>query len=211
MHLVIPTRIHWQNGLENNIRVTDMSARALKIGIFVTGFMIVLLTTYKQEACSMEPRYILVKVKDINGEIIQLSDMQKIRLAGIKIPDNYKSEAGEYIKSITKDCRVFAVPAKPNKQNTEGVVEAFLFLWGSKQIDLSKLSPVEKKGFGNIKAGLFDVRKGVGVNLNALLVRRGYSIVDDGADIPSKSEFLSLQKMAQDEGAGLWKTSGADR
>lgn len=150
------------------------------------------------------------KVKNIinNGEILELNNGVKVKLAGVKILENYKNTTKSYIKDLISGCRVILIYDETLKDyEYEGgkVKLVYLYLWGNKKLNISNLSSVEKKGFTDVRVG-WGLQKGIAINLNAHLIREGYCDVDLSRDFDLKDEFLMLQNEAKQNLKGLWNT-----
>lgn len=137
----------------------------------------------------------------IAGEKIELTDGRTIRLAGISIPPPYESVTKERIEKLTSDSRVIIEPVF-QKNNVEF---SFLYLWGNRTVGpVSGGSPAEGKGFHDVRVGFWDIQKGIGICLNAYLIREGLALVDESQEFEYKRMYMELQATAKNEQKGLW-------
>ena len=81
----------------------------------------------------------------------------------------------------------------------------YIYVWGMQNTVYSQLQFPIIRGFTNVKDGFFNIKKGIAVNLNALLVKNGISSVNLSYDFSLKNEFLAIEREAKKERIGMWK------
>ena len=139
------------------------------------------------------------QVRDVvSASEIVLKTGQHIQLVGVKVPSDIATEAKARVEQIVLPRRVIVEPVEL------GSASAVVYVWGFTDLQRGKWLPVERRGFTNVKVGFMDVRKGIAINLNALLVREGYARVNTAAPDQIAADFLELQKLAENDKIGLW-------
>lgn len=132
----------------------------------------------------------------IDGDTIELSDGQKVRLLGVDTPESHKNS------KLKKDI-------KRSGQTEEEVLEA-----GKKSAEFTKSFSVGKE----VRLELEDKHKKdcfkrtlayvyvEGKSLNENLITSGYACAYVKYPFSKKSKFVSLQIRAEKQRAGLWNT-----
>ncbi len=165
--------------------------KALTIAVFVTIGIL--------SGCSKSYTIILAyKVKSIMPKnVLELSNGKKVSFFGIKFKDNKREEAKRFIEQLTLGSRVVPLADLDSDSVvfTEDVTPVYIYLWGSEKGNkMAGNSEIEKRGFLNVKVGFWNVQKGVGVNLNALLIKYGYADADMDKNYKHRDYFIALEK-----------------
>jgi Staphylococcal nuclease homologue len=159
-------------------------------------FVVVVTTTQcKRDATLTQTN----QVRDVvSATELVLKTGEHVQLVGVKIPSDIAAKARTRVEQVALTRPVIIEPAGP------GSALSVVYVWGFSDLQRTKWFPVERRGFTNVKVGFMDVRKGMAINLNALLVREGYARVDAAAPGQIPADFLELQKVAENEKIGFW-------
>lgn len=137
------------------------------------------------------------KIKRVISEnMLELSNGKKVSFFGIKFKESKREEAKKFIKQLVLGCRVIPLSDLDSHSVvfTKNATPAYLYLWGSEEGNkMAGESKVEKRGFLNVKVGFWNVQKGIGVNLNALLIKYGYADIDMDNNYKYRSDFITLK------------------
>lgn len=151
--------------------------------------------------CGCGKSYALIpayKVKSVISEnVLKLSNGKKVSFFGIKFKENKKEEAKQFIEQMVSGRNILALSdlGSGSVVFTGDITSVYIFLWGGgKGYELAGKSVVETGGFLNVKVGFCNVQKGIGVNLNALLIKYGYADVDMDKNYKYRDDFIALEK-----------------
>jgi micrococcal nuclease len=183
-------------------------------------FILSLLASPCQAADSANP---LTVTRCIDGDTLQLSNGEKVRLIGMEIPSKLAKEAAEFTRKLVEGKKVYMeYDMRPRDKYNRRL--AYMFLTEGVSSEINE-DVIERKPFLNLD--LHDSRgnlKGALVFVNATLVKAGYAQVmtpaydaatasksagQAGQAVPPNVKyqelFLKLQKEARENRRGLWK------
>jgi micrococcal nuclease len=140
--------------------------------------------------------FALTVTRAIDGDTIELSDGQKVRLLGVDTPESHKnSKLKKDIKRSGQDEKEVLLAGKKAAEFTES------FAVGKE----ARLEFEDKHKKDYFKRTLAYVYIG-GRSLNETLITSGYACAYVKYPFSKKSKFVSLQVRAERERKGLWNT-----
>lgn len=148
----------------------------------------------------------------IDGDTLELSNGEKIRLIGINIPevDTKKTETRDFIKSLVEGKKV-RLEFDVQKRDKSGWLLAYVF------VPVYSYSHISRDGNGNlpdfnpwdVADSFSDEPKGMEVLpelLNAYIVRNGYATpITIQPNVKYAELFEKLYQEAREKKRGLWK------
>jgi len=145
------------------------------------------------------------KVKKIlSASEILLANDRHVQLAGLKTPREIAADAMARLEDVLLTRVAIIEPIESNSPS------CIVYVWGRIDLPRAVILPVERKGFANVDMGFMNVQKGVAINVNALLIREGYALVDTNASLTNIRSYIELQKLAQKEKKGIWLNRRTD-
>lgn len=138
----------------------------------------------------------LTVTRAIDGDTIELSDGQKVRLLGVDTPELHKNiKLKNDMHRTGKTEEEIIAAGKKSAEFTEKLVVG-------KEVKLEIEAGHEKDFFKRVLAYVyFD-----GKSLNEKLIASGYACAYTKYPFGKKGKFVSLQIRAEKERAGLWNT-----
>lgn len=153
--------------------------------IFIFTFLIV------QDGYSLTETYKVKKV--IPPLTLELENGETVALGGIEVIDSQRQFLENFLNRIIAEIEIIV---EADSQNSSVF---YVYIWkGRKFFDkLGIYKEWQAKGFLDVKSDFFGVRKGLALNLNAYLIRKGFVSVDNSIEFMFKDGFLDEQKRFQ--------------
>ena len=161
------------------------------------GYLIIILASVYAGCGSMTSLVRITKVDEAGT--MTLSDGRIVRLVGIKTDESKRLIMTKYITNVGNKYKVIAIEeegqVKPG--SVDRSARCYIYVWGMNKSNYSGFDYPLLRGFADVRDGLFNRRKGIAVNLNALLIREGISSVDESCGFSLKGHFLKIQQEVQ--------------
>lgn len=139
--------------------------------------------------------FALTVTRAIDGDTIELSDGQKVRLLGVDTPESHKnSKLKKDLKRTGQSETETLALGKKSWKFTQAMTEG-------KEVRLEKEQSHKKDYFNRTLAYVYVNGK----SLNEALISSGYACAYTKYQFNKKAKFVSLQKQAQKNKVGLWE------
>lgn len=110
------------------------------------------------------------QIVSINGGVLELNNKKHYCLDGIAVKANKKSEVEEFIK---KASRGFRVIVEPTHKSENSIPCAVIYIFGNGDLNRQEKESDNLRGFTDVRMGFWNTQKGIAINLNKLLIKKG--------------------------------------
>lgn len=158
--------------------------------------IIILLFSSLKLFAELRPGTEVYQVRKVSAPLtLELEDGRSVTLGGVKVIDGQEIFLENFMKSVAAGRNLII---KQDKQNSSIV---YVFLFGNAGLldELNRPHTGLVSGFLDVKTGFLGPSKGIALNLNAYLVRRGFVSVDTSNNFTLKRNFINQQEYLQSE------------